>query len=81
MRFKSLEAFCAAVEEKTISGAARRLYLSQPSVSERLAVLEREAGVELLKRSRRGVELTQHGVVVYEQARKLLEEARTLGNL
>lgn len=78
MRFKSLEAFCAAVEEKTISGAARRLYLSQPSVSERLAVLEREAGVELLKRSRRGVELTQHGVVVYEQARKLLEEARTL---
>lgn len=80
MRFKSLEAFCAAVEEKTISGAARRLYLSQPSVSERLAVLEREAGVELLKRSRRGVELTQHGAVVYEQATKLLEEARTLEN-
>lgn len=78
MRFKSLEAFCAAVEEKTISGAARRLYLSQPSVSERLAVLEREAGVELLKRSRRGVELTHHGSIVYEQASKLLEEARTL---
>lgn len=75
---RSLEAFCAAVEERTISGAARRMYLSQPSVSERLAELEREARVELLKRSRRGVEPTEQGALLYGHARRVLDEIHAL---
>lgn len=78
MKLRSLEAFCAAVEEGTISGAARRMYLSQPSVSERLAELEREARVPLLKRSRRGVEPTEQGALLYEHARRALDEIRAL---
>ncbi len=74
MKLRSLEAFCAAVEEGTISGAARRMYLSQPSVSERLAELERESRTPLLKRSRRGVEPTEQGAVLYARARKALDE-------
>jgi len=74
MKLRSLQAFCAAVEEGSVSGAAQRMYLSQPSVSERLAELEREARVPLLKRSRRGVEPTEHGRLLYEQARRALDE-------
>jgi DNA-binding transcriptional LysR family regulator len=78
MKLRSLEAFCAAVEEGSISGAARRMYLSQPSVSDRLAELEREARVPLLKRSRRGVELTDQGALLYEGARRALDEMKAL---
>jgi DNA-binding transcriptional LysR family regulator len=78
MKLRSLEAFCAAVEEGTISGAARRMYLSQPSVSERLAELEREAHVPLLKRSRQGVQPTEQGALLYEHARKVLDEIHAL---
>lgn len=78
MKLRALEAFCAAVEEKSISAAARRMYLSQPTVSERLMELEREARVPLLKRSRRGVELTVEGVALYDQARKVLDEVKAL---
>ena len=78
MKLKSLEAFCSAVEERSISGAARRMYLSQPSVSERLAELEREAGVPLLRRSRLGVEATLEGAAFYERAYKLVAEVRAL---
>ncbi|MGB3635599.1 MAG: LysR family transcriptional regulator [Rubrobacteraceae bacterium] len=78
MKLKSLEAFCSAVEERSISAAARRMYLSQPSVSERLAELEREAGVPLLRRSRLGVEATVEGATFYERASKLLREVQAL---
>ena len=78
MKLKSLEAFCSAVEERSISGAARKMYLSQPSVSERLAELEREARVPLLRRSRLGVEATLEGAAFYEKASKLLREVRAL---
>lgn len=54
------------------------MYLSQPSVSERLAELEREAGVPLLRRSRLGVEVTPEGADFYERAQKLVAEVRAL---
>lgn len=54
------------------------MYLSQPSVSERLAELEREAGVPLLRRSRLGVEVTMEGAAFYERASKLLREVQAL---
>ncbi len=78
MKLRSIEAFCAAVEEKSISGAARRMYLSQSSVSERMTELEREAGVPLMRRSRQGVVLTDQGTLFYEHARKVLDEVKAL---
>lgn len=78
VKLRSLEAFCAAVEEGSISGAARRMYLTQPSVSERLAELEREAGVPLLVRSRRGVSPTARGEALYAMALQVLEGVREI---
>lgn len=81
MKLRSIEAFCAAVEEKSISAAARRMYLSQPSVSERLAELERETRISLLERSRYGVQLTTEGTAFYKQARKALNEVEALNSV
>jgi len=78
MKLRSLEAFCAAVEEKSISAAARRIYLSQPTVSEKLIEMEREAQVPLLRRARSSIELTPEGVTIYEQARKILNQVKAL---
>jgi DNA-binding transcriptional LysR family regulator len=78
MKLRSLEAFCAAVEEKSISAAARRIYLSQPTVSEKLIEMEREAQVPLLRRSRSSIELTPEGVTIYNQARKILNQVKAL---
>lgn len=72
-RLKQMRAFVATVKLGTLSRAAEALYLSQPSVSLQLQALERELGVELLRRSRRRINLTDAGEALYELARPLVE--------
>lgn len=78
MKLRAYQAFCAAVESGSISAAARQLYLAQPTVTERIAELERIAKVSLLERSKRGVVPTIEGRVLYDHARGLLTEVETL---
>ncbi|MEV5387970.1 LysR family transcriptional regulator [Streptomyces sp. NPDC052721] len=59
----------------TVAGAANALHLTGPAVSQQLAVLEKEAGVQLLVKRGRRLELTTAG-------RRLLDHAHVvLGNL
>jgi molybdate transport repressor ModE-like protein len=53
--------FRAVAEVGSFSAAARDLHLSQPSVSRAIAGLEAELGLELLRRGRDGVTLTEAG--------------------
>lgn len=78
MRLSDLESFVLAVEEGSLSAAARRLFVSQPAVSARLRRLEREMGERLLVRSGRGVHPTAGGSRLYARCRPLLEELRRL---
>ncbi|HEX7300349.1 MAG TPA: LysR family transcriptional regulator [Solirubrobacteraceae bacterium] len=78
MKLSLLQAFCAAAEEGSISGAARRMYLAQPTVSERIAELEREAGVPLLVRSSTGVRTSPAGALVLERAEAVLRALAAL---
>src|SRR5918994_3599381 len=57
----------------TIHGAARALDYTPSAISQQLAVLEREAGVELLERSGRNVRLTDAGRVLVRHAAALLD--------
>ncbi|MCE5192027.1 MAG: LysR family transcriptional regulator [Actinomycetia bacterium] len=62
----------------SIAGAAEALYLTPSAVSQQLAVLQREAGVELLEHIGRGVRLTHSGkklVAHTERVLAVLEEA------
>ena len=53
-----MRAFVAVVEEGGLSAAARRLHVSQPALSQTIAGLERQLGVELLIRANTGVRPT-----------------------
>lgn len=72
-RLKQLRAFCRAAQERSISRAAERLGLSQPSVSLQIQALERELGVVLFERRGRRIRLTEEGESLYEMAAPLVE--------
>ncbi|WP_223162266.1 LysR family transcriptional regulator [Salinicola halimionae] len=75
MKLQGLAAFIAAVEEGSVSAAARRLGISKSVVSERLADLERALGARLLQRTTRRMSLTVDGESFLPRARRILGEA------
>jgi DNA-binding transcriptional LysR family regulator len=73
-----LQIFCAVFEEGSVSGAARRLELSQPTVSEHLKNLEDQVGVPLFDRLSRQIQPTRAGEHLYDQARRVGELERSI---
>ena len=74
-----LRAFVTVSETGTVSRAADRLARTQAAVSMQLQRLEAEVGAQLLKRSPRGVTLTEAGEILLAYARKTIalgEDAR-----
>lgn len=74
MTLWAIEIFVAAVEEGTISLAAKRLNASPSSVSQQLTNLEAALGVQLLNRSSRPMELTSAGALFLRRAETILAE-------
>ena len=72
-RLKQLRAFCYAAQESSISKAAERMFLSQPSVSLQVRALEDEMSITLFERRGPRIELTPEGRVLYELASPLVE--------
>jgi DNA-binding transcriptional LysR family regulator len=56
-----LATFLAVAREGSVSAAAEKLYVTQPSISAAVSALSRELGVELTERAGRGVQLTAAG--------------------
>jgi len=76
MELRHLRYFVAVAEEGSLTLAAeRRLHTAQPSLSRQIRDLEREVGVPLLRRTPRGVELTDAGTVFLDYARLALAQA------
>src|SRR3954452_1229355 len=65
---RRLLTFRTVAHERSFSRAAKKLSLSQPSVSHQVALLETETGVRLLDRGRGGLRLTRAGEVLLEHA-------------
>jgi DNA-binding transcriptional LysR family regulator len=78
MELRELGYFLAVYEARSVSAAARRSYVSQPSVSEALANLEHELATRLFVRHRKGATPTAAGEQLYPIARRLVAEARGL---
>ena len=72
-RLKQLRAFCHAVRSQSISKAAERMYLSQPSVSLQIKALEREMESILFERRGPRITLTPEGRALYELASPLVD--------
>ncbi|MFF4054067.1 LysR family transcriptional regulator [Streptomyces chartreusis] len=80
MDVRHLEYFLAAVDHGSFNRAAASLYLSQPSLSQAIRILERDLGSELFHRIGRRVVLTEAGVALVEPARaaiRSMQLART----
>ncbi len=68
MDIKQLRYFIAIAEEGSLSAAAQRVNVAQPSLSQHVISLEKELGVKLLERSQRGVSVTKAGEVLFFHA-------------
>ena len=73
-----LNAFVAVVEESNISKAAVRLHMQQPPLTRLIQSLEQELDTQLLKRLPRGVEATEAGKVLYQEAITILAHAQSI---
>jgi DNA-binding transcriptional LysR family regulator len=80
MRFDlvDLQLFIAVAETRSITAGAGRSHLALASASERIRGLEAELGVMLLKRGRRGVELTSAGESLLDHARVVMHDVEAL---
>ena len=65
MDFNKLRTFLIVVEEGSVTGAARRLFRTQPAVSQSLRLLEEDLGIALLHRKSGNVYLTPEGCLLY----------------
>ncbi|MFN2195390.1 MAG: selenium metabolism-associated LysR family transcriptional regulator [Anaerolineales bacterium] len=69
-----IEAFLHAAEALSFSEAAKKMHLSQPTISHHIKSLEHEFGIELFNRAGSGIYLTEGGRLLLPWARKLIRE-------
>lgn len=73
MDLKQLSYFVKIVEEGSISGAAKKLFMSQPPLSSQMKLLEAELDCTLFERGSRTIRLTEAGETLYNYSRSLLQ--------
>ena len=71
MTLTQLKYVIAVADTRSMNEAARTLFLSQPSLSSAIRELEEEIGMELFKRTNRGVLLTPEGEEFLGYARQV----------
>jgi len=75
MELRHLRYFVAVAEALNFTKASARLRVAQPALSRQMTDLEDEMGVDLMKRSPRGVTLTAEGKLFLDEVRDLLKRA------
>ena len=78
MNLKQLEIFLAVAENGSFSKGAEATFLTQSTVSQHIAALEKEFDLKLLDRTGRGALLTEGGKLLADHTRRLLTAARAL---
>src|ERR1700693_1507702 len=74
MTLTELRYVVALAQERHFGRAARKCFVTQPTLSLALAKLEDELGVKLFERNKNEVLLTARGQSIVEQARRVLDE-------
>ena len=81
MQFHQLRYVLEVANEKSISAAAKKLYLSQPSLSQQIINLEKELGISIFVRQSKSVTLTDAGEQFVKSAKRILNETEQLYDL
>ena len=68
-----LQSFVTVISEGSMTGAADKLYLTQPAISQQIRNLEEDLGVELLVRGVRQIRPTLQGEVLFDYAKRILQ--------
>lgn len=80
MEIRQLKYFVAILDNGSLSGAARDVFVAQSALSKQILDLEKELGVQLLHRSHSGVTATAPGKVFYEYAQGILKHLQDARN-
>lgn len=72
MNLKQLESFVLIIESRSFSQAAKQLYLTQPTISSHISLLEKELNAQLLVRTTKEVYPTEDGKKLYTYAKQIL---------
>jgi DNA-binding transcriptional LysR family regulator len=75
MNLRDLRYFVALAETRHFGHAARRSFVSQPTLSGQIRKLEQQLGAPLFERTTKSVALTPLGASLVQHARRALEEA------
>ena len=78
MDIKNIRYLFAIDELKSISAAAKRLYISQPTLSQFLKKYEDDLGYPIFIRTKQGLKLTREGTVFLDTAREILRLERDM---
>lgn len=78
VKLQQLKYLVTVAECGSITEAARRLFVSQPSITASIRDLEREMGVTVFERTSKGVIATDEGQTFLGYARQVLEQAELL---
>lgn len=73
MEIKQLKSFVTVAECGSFSKAAQILYISQPSISTHVSMLEQETGIKLIERTSKSLYLTEEGREFYDHAVNILK--------
>ena len=65
-------------EEKSITRAAEKLFITQPALSQRIKHVRKELGIELFINDKNGIHLTSDGHCFARYARKILQEEENM---
>lgn len=73
MEFRVLRYFLTVAREESITGAAKVLNVTQPTLSKQLMELEEELGKKLLIRGNRRITLTEEGMLLRKRSQEIME--------
>ena len=75
MTFKQLKYVTEVADTGNITEAAKRLFIAQPSLTASIQELEKEYGITIFKRNKKGIEITPEGEEFLGYARQVLIQA------
>jgi len=81
MDIRELRYFAAVFRERNLTAAARRCFISQPSISAAITNLEAELGTTLFIRHKKGVAPTESAEQFHSVARRIIDDADAARNL